>query len=211
MSKAVNQPGGTRAQLLEHREPVSQGRPGQVSSSMKYQQLIVYLLPYLSLSLSDYPSISVSLCFLWHGAVKVGRFHRLQLLHNLKNAFFPDLSLQYARFARHRKNMAALQIAVCINFNYCSSCRAKMFLTKQFPFATWKVNCFTWPPDSWKTLLSNSRRNCNSVAAERVNFHQTRQLAASQRAIFSPPESLKQMTDTLKGQSGQTWDVGICS
>lgn len=46
----VNQPEGTRAQSLKHREPVSQGRPSQVSSSVKYQQLIVYLFPPLSLS-----------------------------------------------------------------------------------------------------------------------------------------------------------------
>ena len=54
----VNQPEGTRAQSLKHREPVSQGRPSQVSSSVKYQQLIVY--PF-SLFLSCYPSISAFL------------------------------------------------------------------------------------------------------------------------------------------------------
>lgn len=53
----VNQPEGTRAQSLKHREPVSQGRPSQVSSSVKYQQLIVYPFSF-SLSLSCYPSIS---------------------------------------------------------------------------------------------------------------------------------------------------------
>lgn len=53
----VNQPEGTRAQSLKHREPVSQGRPSQVSSSVKYQQLIVYLFPPLSLS----PPISLFL------------------------------------------------------------------------------------------------------------------------------------------------------
>lgn len=38
----VNQPEGTRDQSLMQSEPVSQGRPSQVSSSVKYQRLIVY-------------------------------------------------------------------------------------------------------------------------------------------------------------------------